>query len=648
MRKLTSIAAAILLGVSTLTGADAAPRHRSTQLVEPIGRAIADFDTLLIRTRWDSAGYVVQADFWKLDRRAGTATVTDSAAGVYLIHYVTGSMEGLVDSAGIVIPITATSRFNPQSSFTYGGLKVCRNWTTPVPELSSLWIRDNETRFFPGDSLIVTTIWRVEGVRGFRVSADYSALAPGFTERDLSVRSRGADGAGADTFDVGYLIPGKDQAIGSANDVPLTIIGRDSLCFETRSTELTIDFRTGGPPAPGLQRVVSPVDRGVREGDLLEIESRWDSAGYFVRADLSNLDGGSGGLGAVTDVGEGVYAIRYQVGTLAGLPDSAVTVPITAVSPIGDSFTDRSLRVCRNFSTPAPYHVSSQIRDGRTRFHLGDSLIVLTVWHSPAGIDFEVEPDYRTIVPGFTPSAAVVSEIGADSFEVTYQLPLVKDQFVPDGVDLPLVMLGRDILCSTVRDSTLRIEIDNTGPAASPDLDPLPKDWNHPTLTVSGTAAGATLAVILQNRLHRFPAPVDPVSTRFSVDVSLEAGANEISAWSEDELGNKSFSGSTQIVTVVTGHSLTYPTPFRPMKEFVARDEGGLREVTIEIYNLEGDQIAVFRQDGSSYEMRFVWDGRDRDGTLAQPGYYLVRSRRVPADGKTIEEVSPLLFQNNE
>ncbi len=249
------------------------------------------------------------------------------------------------------------------------------------------------------------------------------------------------------------------------------------------------------------------------------------------------------------------------------------------------------------------------------------------------------------MVPTFVPSQATVTEVSPDSFEVIYRLPLDKGLFVPDGAGIVLVLVGSDPLCSTVRDSTLRITIDNTGPSSAPHIDTLPKEWNHPLLTVTGTAVDAVLVVIMRNQQHRYTAPVEEGTGRFSVDVNLDPGANALSGWSEDDIGNKSFSGPTETVLYVTGRSVVYPTPFRPMDEFVVKDEAGLTEISLRIYNLEGDQVVELRQTGSTLETRLAWDGRDRDGDLAQPGYYLVRARSVEMNGKAREEVLPLLFR---
>jgi hypothetical protein len=78
------------------------------------------------------------------------------------------------------------------------------------------------------------------------------------------------------------------------------------------------------------------------------------------------------------------------------------------------------------------------------------------------------------------------------------------------------------------------------------------------------------------------------------------------------------------------------------------QDDTGLRESLIQIYNLEGDRIIEFHSTGTTYRSRFPWNGRDRDGDLTQPGYYLLRVKRISSDGKSHEEVLPLLFRNDD
>jgi hypothetical protein len=275
-------------------------------------------------------------------------------------------------------------------------------------------------------------------------------------------------------------------------------------------------------------------------------------------------------------------------------------------------------------------------------------LIVRTRWGSPVGLPVTVEADYRRIVPTFVSSSTTVIESAPDSFEIVYRLPIDRGLFVADGESIPVVIVGRDPLCNTMRDSTIHIAIDNTGPSTAPRLDPLPREWNNPNLTIAGTAVDADVAVIIRNKQHRYSAPVDTTTNRFSIDLDLDPGSNTITGWSEDAIGNKSFSGPIDSVLYVSGRSLTYPTPFRPKQAFVLQDAEGLRGPTIQIYNLEGDMVVELHQDGTFFETRLAWDGRGRDGGLAQPGYYMIRSRYVGRDGKSREEVLPLLFQNDE
>jgi len=621
------------------------PKHRETLLLAPLGRGIGAGDTVLVQTRWDSAGYQVTANFAPLDGAGGGPVMaSDLSNGYYRISYVTGSMAGLSDSPGVVIPVNAMSRFD-SSAATYLRFTVCRNASTPRPEHLRSFLRDGGRRIYAGDSLIVRTIWQAAGVRSLRVAADLRSLVPRFQESALTVREIGADGAGADTFEIAYDLPGKSDLVPEANGIPLTIIGRDSLCSDVRFSELLIDLRTSGPPAPVSQRILFPIDRGVRDLDTLRIESRWDSAGYFVRADFTELDGGTGGLASALDEGGGLYTIRYRIGTIAGLPDSAVAIPITAVNPLGDSFTDHSLRACRNQTTPPPVHLNSALKNNRTRYSKNDTLVVYTRWSSPAGIDFSIEADYRAIFPAFEPSKAEVREISPDSFEVSYILPVVG--LAPDTVGIPVVIRARDARCSVVADSTLRIELDTTPPRQPPVLDPLPSETTETTITVSGTAQDAAWVSVSVNGAPQGPFAVDPSTWRFSTPIDLASGLNSLISWPEDELGNLGPRTLEKKILVVAGRSINYPTPFRPGDEFIVSDAAGVREASVHLYNLEGTRVADLKRTGNSLEMRLRWEGRDREGDLAQPGYYLLKIRSVGYDGRAREQVLPMLFMND-
>jgi hypothetical protein len=128
----------------------------------------------------------------------------------------------------------------------------------------------------------------------------------------------------------------------------------------------------------------------------------------------------------------------------------------------------------------------------------------------------------------------------------------------------------------------------------------------------------------------------------------LDPGVNRINANSLDDVGNPTAQSPSHLVRYVTARTTVYSTPFRPGDEIAVQDEAGLREAIVSIYNLEGDLLAHFEDRSATFEVRFIWNGRDRDGDLAQPGYYLMRVERTTADGERRDEVLPLLFRNDQ
>jgi hypothetical protein len=135
---------------------------------------------------------------------------------------------------------------------------------------------------------------------------------------------------------------------------------------------------------------------------------------------------------------------------------------------------------------------------------------------------------------------------------------------------------------------------------------------------------------------------------RFRHTVSLNPGQNRIGAFGRDEIGNPTGPAAEQFVIYVLARTIVYPTPLRPGDEIQVQDESGLAGVALWIYNLEGDVLQQFESDAQGFDVRFPWSGRDRDGDLARPGYYLMRVRLTTTSGRKVEEVHPLLIRNDE
>ena len=643
-----------LLGLAA-GSALATPVPIESLLSHPADRGIGAEETIRIVTRWDRPGYEIVPDFGPLDGGSGGApAIVDSGDGSYLILYTTGSMADSGEAAGIPVPIAARDPADG-STFTDASLLVCRRHRSPVPEHLASRLLGDERRYQPGDTLRLTTTWRVAAGGGFFLSADFTRLVPDFRASEASVDTLAVVPVDPEVEEISYSvrfrIPGAIRLAPEANAIPLTLVGADPLCTRMRVEAAVIDLRTSPPPSPVGHEVVSPVDRGVRPGDTLEILSRWDGGGYALLADFTALDGGAGGSAAVLDSSAidpeaaGAYLIRYTPGSMDGLPDAAVPVAITATDTLGDSFTDRSLEVCRNQGTAGPVHLGSAIRGGRTRFRSSDSLVVVTRWESPAGLPLVVEADYRNLVPTFQPANAPAVARGVDSFLVLYRIPS-KDRLVPDGAGIRLAIRARDSLCSVTRFDGITIELDTTPPPFPPTFDPLPAQTNASPIRMSGSAPEADRVAILRNDNVQFTVAVDGTG-RFEAMVDLVEGTNKLGGFSEDEIGNKTTLGTSQIILYVSEAALEYPTPIRPGDDLVIRDGGGLERVTIEVYNLEGDLVRRFESGGAALEMRFPWTGSDRNGDRVQPGYYLMRARRVFSAGGSRDEVLPLLVRSD-
>jgi hypothetical protein len=645
MRKAV-LACICLIGMLGASPVGAAPNHLATRLQEPVGRGIGAFSTIEIVTRWDSAGYRIRADFSALDAlEGGQAAVLDSANGSYRISYTTGSMEGLADTSGLTIPITATSRFDPSSTFTYRGFVVCRNARTPLPVFVGSEPDSGIVRFEAGQQLWIRSRWRVAGAPGFRVTADYRTLVPDFSATEVRVDS-------VDTIDgvteylLKYKIPGKIRLVPDGNDIPLTIVGRDDLCTEMRDSSVRIDLRTGTLPAPIEHALLAPVDRGVRNGDTVRISSRWDSTTVDVRADFTALDGGLGSQ-AVVHADSGRFEILYNPVAMDAFEDDVVRIPITGSSALGDSFTDNSMTIARNLRTPPPRLLAPPwIESEQTTFHPTDELIIVSRWESPTGEPFAVEALLSNLILDFQPKDATASFREPDEYVISYRIP-AKEHLAPDGRNIRIGVLARDTLNSVTRSEELFVNLDSEAPEDPPIFDPLPAETNRPLITVSGTAVAAFRVALVRDNVLRLHALVDTLTDRFSGELELAPGPNKIGGWSEDEVGNKTVTGTSQIVRYITGRATVYNTPFRPGEEIQVNDGAGMREATVTIFNLEGDALVRLEKSGSFFEARLRWDGRDANGETAQPGYYLMRVERVSSDGHASDEVLPMLLRHD-
>jgi hypothetical protein len=648
------------------------PTHVSTRLKEPLGRGIRASETIRIVTQWDGPGFTITPDFSSLDGgHGGTAAVYDSANGSYLITYTTGSMDGLARSTGIEIPITAQ---NGDGAFTANTLRVCRNLGN-VPQLDSSWVSIPRAAYRPGDALVVETLWDTSGVVGFRPVPDFTSIAPGFRATSARVSNPTAVGPKKVQYEISYTIPPAIQLAPGGNRIPLWIIGQDGFCSEVRTEGPYINLRSGGPPVPSAHRLIRPESslpnsdpRRVRyeavhhDGERIRVFTRWDSTAYRVKADFSALDESTEQEDAVPDTAKGAFTIDHIVGTMRpDLPDDSVSIAITAYNQLGDSATDRTFLVRRNRYAPRPV-VSMCVFvgdscDSRLRFKSNDSLNVMVRWepHPLQLLPIEVIPIFQNLIPSFDPSHTKIVSRGADSSLILYRIPDKSKEgnvFASDGDSIPIIVIARDALWGMADPETILVALDTTAPL-EPVLDTPAAETNEPRIRITGRAPEAARIGIRRQipnddlRMIGYVSPLDSAGT-FEVTVDLAPGRNRIQAFSEDEIGNRSASGGSVIVYYVAQMRTIYPTPYRIQDEITVHESAGMREARVEIYNLEGERIVEMSETGAFLlTARFHWDGRDSHGDRAQPGYYLMRIRRILTTGRSTEEVVPMLFRND-
>jgi hypothetical protein len=80
-------------------------------------------------------------------------------------------------------------------------------------------------------------------------------------------------------------------------------------------------------------------------------------------------------------------------------------------------------------------------------------------------------------------------------------------------------------------------------------------------------------------------------------------------------------------VLQVSAATITIPAPFERGAEIRLRDPRGLRDLVLDIFDLEGALIRRLRIPGPVFELGTAWNGEDEDGVRARQGYYIVRAR---------------------
>jgi hypothetical protein len=477
------------------------------------------------------------------------------------------------------------------------------------------------------------------------------------------------------------LQPGANHLVGYARD----LVGNRSLPSLAHAVTLlnVPQFKRWVVLAPDSASSEASRVVHLRNGDPVRLRTYWDSrVAYDVWADFQALDSEAGPpvLGVpcgdlTVDVGgvpETWYGYQFEHTISAAntrADDDAVVVPVTARDP-GTGFETRSESLTFCLDNHPPQHLWTRVIGDSSRFvaHDGDTLFVVrnggsiylqTSWYSPnrpltVRADFSrVDKDFldwyvqRWLIDSLsTPTVA--------TYGITYDFSTeacCREGQAP--YPLPVRITVTDTGCGLDSISVL-LEMDNQGPAGSPLFQPVPpRDAVAGSVPIHGTAPEGSFDLLA--RIEHLDAdstdsvvlPIDE-ARRFSGSVPLLPGANRLTAYGRDGIGNLSSpSTAYEIERVTEEWAVTVPQPVRPGDTILLESRRGWSRVSAAIFTLQGDRVRLWEQQGTPllYRVDLVWDGLNGGGRMVAPGPFLLRVRATDATGSAREEVKALVFQ---
>ncbi len=433
---------------------------------------------------------------------------------------------------------------------------------------------------------------------------------------------------------------------------------------------LRVVRRDGSGRRPVLLRVAvqdslpdgTPVP--VRRSDTIRLKTWWTvpdapastADSLVVAADFSELDGNLGETDVVSlGGGTGAYLIVHQVSDSIVRPDgSGKRVPITAWGP--DGFTnDTRLRFC--LSNRPPLHLETRILDPKPApYRMGDSIRIVTRWHSGDGLPMNVRADLSNILVDPDGVAQRITQAGDSTFLVRFRLPLSGDNLHEDGMNKAIPIGCGDAGCGFTVDRSLAIDLDtNPPPSEGLYLDPFPYEvTDRDSILVSGRAPEAAFAFILRDRTVRAEFVPDPRNDwRFEGKIALTVGRNSIQARSVDEAGNSTPLTAALIIYRAEVAALSVPVPYSrhdasgsAEDDIILLDPEGISTARIRIFTLEGDCVAESVASDPGQRYAWHWDGRGDDGRRASQGYYIVRGEWTDINGRRRQAVKGLLLKD--
>ncbi len=200
---------------------------------------------------------------------------------------------------------------------------------------------------------------------------------------------------------------------------------------------------------------------------------------------------------------------------------------------------------------------------------------------------------------------------------------------------------------SNVHEYTMTYDL--TAPA-TPVLDAFSGTWRTERFPVSGTAdnGGDTGALV---RIARNGTVVDSIPTalsdRFTVDVPLVVGRNEIVAYQRDGAGNVSGPSNRILVDFASSGGVYFPVPFTPGDSFDVNATRTARSVTLRVFDVTGDLVTFFEDGTSSQYYTFRWNGRNSSDREVRRGPLVAVATVQYEDGSRDVFREVFLFDSN-
>ena len=173
---------------------------------------------------------------------------------------------------------------------------------------------------------------------------------------------------------------------------------------------------------------------------------------------------------------------------------------------------------------------------------------------------------------------------------------------------------------SLVHDYTLTYDL--TAPVP-PVLDASGGTWHTDRFPLSGRVdnGGDTSSLV---RILRNGAVVDSVPTalsaRFTVNVPLVVGRNDLVAYQRDGAGNLSEASNTIVVAFKSTAGLFFPVPFAPGGSFQVNADRIARSATLRVFDVTGDLVTRFEDGTPRQYYAFDWNGRNSSDRAVRRG----------------------------